>query len=193
MIKKQAEAIVPTELGTFLIQAYSETENDWMPHLAIIAPETDFKKTLDVRIHSECITGEVFHSRKCECGAQLDAALAHIHTHGGMIIYLRQEGRSIGIINKLKAYALQEKGMNTLEANLALGLPADARDFSPALDILRQNGVQSVRLITNNPDKIKFIQQSEILLKDRIPLKIPTNPDNDKYIEVKKKHFGHLF
>ena len=151
MIKIQAEANVPTDYGNFRMIAFSESEKDWMPHMAIIADNTDFEKPVNVRFHSECITGEVFHSRKCECGQQLDSAMKYMHENGGIIIYLRQEGRNIGIINKLKAYALQEKGLDTVQANLQLGLPADDRDFEVAVEILRQLGVREINLLTNNP------------------------------------------
>lgn len=110
MIEIQAESNVPTEYGQFRMIAFSENENDWMPHMAIVANNTDLSQTVNVRFHSECITGEVFHSGKCECGQQLDAAMRYTHEHGGVIIYLRREGRNIGIINKLKAYALQRRG-----------------------------------------------------------------------------------
>lgn len=136
MLKIQAEANVPTSFGNFRMIAFSESESDWMPHMAIIAENTNFSEPINVRFHSECITGEVFHSEKCECGQQLDASMKYIHENGGMIIYLRQEGRNIGIINKLKAYSLQEKGFDTVEANLELGLPADDRNFKVAVDIL---------------------------------------------------------
>ncbi|KAF1857554.1 hypothetical protein Lal_00014563 [Lupinus albus] len=130
MIKIQAEANVPTEYGNFRMIAFSENDNDWMPQMALVAENTDFSKPVNVRFHSECITGEVFHSKKCECGQQLDAAMKYTQENGGAIVYLRQEGRNIGIINKLKAYALQEKGFDTVQANLQLGLPADDRDFN---------------------------------------------------------------
>lgn len=192
MINFQSEANVPTDYGMFKIVAFSEKENDWMPHIALIAENTDLSKTVNVRFHSECITGEVFHSKKCECGQQLDAAMEYMQKNGGIIIYLRQEGRNIGIINKLKAYALQEKGLNTLDANLKLNLPADGRDFSVAIDILNYYKIKSINLLTNNPDKLKFVEDSNIELKDRIPLQIPANEESKGYLETKKKYFGHL-
>ncbi|MEN2435172.1 GTP cyclohydrolase II [Weeksellaceae bacterium A-14] len=192
MIRKQAESNVPTEYGTFKIMAFSENENDWMPQMVLVAENTDFSKPVNVRFHSECITGEVFHSRKCECGQQLDAAMRYIHEHGGIIVYLRQEGRNIGIINKLRAYALQEKGLDTVEANLRLGLPADDRTFDTAIEILKQLGVQEINLLTNNPEKIKYVENSDIKLNHRIPLQIHSNENSKDYLLTKKKYFGHL-
>lgn len=192
MIKIQAEANVPTEYGLFRMIAFSESEKDWMPHMAIVAQNTDFSKPVNVRFHSECITGEVFHSKKCECGQQLDAAMKYMSENGGMIIYLRQEGRNIGIINKLKAYSLQEKGLDTVQANLELGLPADDRDFRVAIEILNMLEVKEVNLLTNNPEKIKNVQKSNIKLNKRIPLQIKANEASKSYLQTKKDYFGHL-
>jgi len=192
MLKIQAEANVPTEYGNFRMIAFSEDESDWMPHMAIIAENTDFSQPINVRFHSECITGEVFHSKKCECGQQLDAAMKFMHENGGMIIYLRQEGRNIGIINKLKAYSLQEKGFDTVEANLKLGLPADDRNFTVAIDILKILGVVNINLLTNNPEKIKVVKNSNIHLNKRIPLQINSTVESAGYLKVKKDYFGHL-
>lgn len=192
MLKIQAESNVPTEYGEFRIVAFAESETDWMPHLAIIAKNTDFTKPVNVRFHSECITGEVFHSKKCECGQQLSAAMQYIQQHGGIIVYLRQEGRNIGIINKLKAYALQEKGFDTVEANLQLGLPADDRNFDTAIEILNILGVKEINLLTNNPQKMKFVTDSNIILNKRIPLQIHSTLESAGYLKVKKDYFGHL-
>ncbi|WP_027376036.1 GTP cyclohydrolase II [Kaistella palustris] len=192
MLKIQAEANVPTEFGSFRIIALSEETNDWMPHLAIIAENTDMSKPVNVRFHSECITGEVFHSQKCECGQQLNAAMRYIHENGGMIIYLRQEGRNIGIINKLKAYSLQEKGFDTVQANLELGLPADDRSFEAAIEILNILNVKDINLLTNNPEKIKIVENSNIHLNKRIPLQIGSTKESAGYLKVKKDYFGHL-
>lgn len=191
MIKIQAESNIPTEYGDFRIIAFSKSENDWMPHLAIIAKNTDFSRVVNVRFHSECITGEVFHSKKCECGQQLSAAMQYIQENGGAVIYLRQEGRNIGIINKLKAYALQEKGLDTVQANLELGLPADDRKFDIALEILNLLNIKEINLITNNPDKLSFVENSPIRLNSRIPLEINANENNKEYLQVKKDYFGH--
>lgn len=191
-MKIQAEANVPTEYGTFRMIAFSEDAKNWMPHIALIAEGTDLASTVNVRFHSECITGEVFHSVKCECGQQLDAAMKYMQTNGGIIIYLRQEGRNIGIINKLKAYALQELGLDTVTANLELGLPADDRTFEVAIEILETLGVTEINLLTNNPQKMKFVTESAIKLKKRIPLRIAANETSNSYLETKKTYFGHL-
>ncbi len=192
MLKLQAESNVPTQFGEFRMMAFSEDDKNWMPHMALIAKDTDLEKPTNVRIHSECITGEVFHSKKCECGEQLDSAMKYMQENGGIILYLRQEGRNIGIINKLKAYALQEKGLDTVQANLQLGLPADNRDFSVAIDMLEQIGVKSVNLMTNNPEKIKFIKDSNIAYNSRIPLQIKSNDASASYLKTKRDYFGHL-
>lgn len=192
MLKLQAESNVPTQFGEFRMMAFSEDDKNWMPHMALIAKDTDLEKPTNVRIHSECITGEVFHSKKCECGEQLDSAMKYMQENGGIILYLRQEGRNIGIINKLKAYALQEKGLDTVQANLQLGLPADDRDFSAAIDMLEQIGVKSVNLMTNNPEKIKFIKDSNIGYNSRIPLQIKSNEASASYLKTKRDYFGHL-
>lgn len=192
MLKIQAQSNVPTDFGIFTVYAFSENENDWSPHLVWVAEKTDFNEVVNVRFHSECITGEVFHSRKCECGQQLDAAMKFMSENGGMIIYLRQEGRNIGIINKLRAYALQEQGLDTVEANLRLGLPADGRNFDVAIEMLKILEVTKVNLLTNNPEKLKAFNDSGILLNKRIPLEIESNPVNASYLTTKKDYFGHL-
>lgn len=192
MLKIQAQSNIPTDFGMFTVYAFSENENDWSPHLVWVAEKTDFNEIVNVRFHSECITGEVFHSRKCECGQQLDAAMKFMSENGGMIIYLRQEGRNIGIINKLKAYALQEQGLNTVEANLRLGLPADGRNFDVAIEMLKILEVSKINLLTNNPEKLKAFNNSRILLNKRIPLEIESNPVNASYLSTKKDYFGHL-
>lgn len=160
--------------------------------MVLVAENTDYNKTVNVRFHSECITGEVFHSKKCECGQQLDAAMKYMSEKGGMIVYLRQEGRNIGIINKLKAYALQEQGLDTVEANLRLGLPADGRNFDVAVEMLNLLNVKEINLLTNNPDKLKSVENSRIILKSRIPLEIDSNEINAGYLVKKKDYFGHF-
>lgn len=192
MITIQAQSNIPTDFGIFSMYAFSEDESDWSPHLALVAENTDFSKTVNVRFHSECITGEIFHSKKCECGQQLDAAMKFMAENDGVVIYLRQEGRNIGIINKLKAYALQEKGLDTVEANLQLGLPADGRNFDIAVEILKILEIQKINLLTNNPDKLKSLENSGIMLDRRLPLEIDSNDVNESYLVKKKDYFGHL-
>lgn len=192
MLKIQAESNVPTEYGEFRMIAFAEVETDWMPHMAIIAKNTDFSQPVNVRFHSECITGEVFHSKKCECGQQLDEAMKYIYENGGIIVYLRQEGRNIGIINKLRAYALQEQGLDTVEANLQLGLPADDRNFDIAIEILNILDIKEINLLTNNPIKIKYVEESIIKLNKRIPLQMLSTVESAGYLKVKKDYFGHL-
>ncbi|MFC4165408.1 GTP cyclohydrolase II [Epilithonimonas zeae] len=192
MLNIQAQANVPTEFGKFKMMAFSEDDKNWMPHMALIAENTDLEKPVNVRIHSECITGEVFHSQKCECGQQLNSAMQYMQENGGIIIYLRQEGRNIGIINKLKAYALQEKGFDTVQANLELGLPADDRDFGIAIEMLEKIGIKSLNLMTNNPEKIQIIKDSRINFNSRIPLQIKSNESSASYLKTKKDFFGHL-
>ncbi|WP_312749745.1 GTP cyclohydrolase II [Epilithonimonas hominis] len=192
MLTIQAQSNIPTDFGMFTVYAFSEHEEDWNPHLVWVAENTDFSKTVNVRFHMECITGEIFHSKKCECGQQLDAAMKYMSENGGMIIYLRQEGRNIGIINKLRAYALQEKGFDTVEANLKLGLPADGRNFDVAVEMLKILNVKEINLLTNNPDKLKSLENSGIILNHRVPLEIESNEENESYLSKKKDYFGHL-
>jgi GTP cyclohydrolase II len=192
MLKIQAQSKIPTDYGIFIVYAFSENEEDWNPHLVWVAENTDFTKPVNVRFHSECITGEVFHSKKCECGQQLDVAMKYMSEKGGVIVYLRQEGRNIGIINKLRAYGLQEKGLDTVEANLKLGLPADGRSFDIAVEILDILKIKEINLLTNNPDKIKAVENSNITLNIRIPLEIDSNEMNQNYLMKKKDYFGHL-
>jgi len=192
MLTIQAQSNIPTDFGMFTVYAFSEYEEDWNPHLVWVAENTDFSKTVNVRFHSECITGEIFHSKKCECGQQLDAAMKYMSENGGMIIYLRQEGRNIGIINKLRAYALQEKGFDTVEANLKLGLPADGRNFDVAVEMLKILNVKEINLLTNNPDKLRSLENSGIILNHRVPLEIESNDVNESYLSKKKDYFGHL-
>lgn len=192
MLKNQVETVIPTDWGNFKIIAYSEDENDWMPHVVLIHENTNLNETVAVRFHSECMTGDIFHSKKCECGKQLHSSLTYFEEHGGILIYLRQEGRNIGIINKLKAYKLQEKGADTIEANLALGLPADGRSFKEAIEILNDLKVKSIYLLTNNPEKVAAFENSSIVFKGRIPIEIKASKESKKYLETKKEYFKHL-
>lgn len=189
---RQAEAVIPTPWGNFNLLAFAPTPDEWMPHLALVNENIDFTKPVLTRIHSECITGDLFSSKRCDCGEQLLAAMDRISEENGILIYLRQEGRGIGIINKLKAYQLQDNGLDTVEANLHLGLSVDARDFSISLSILFDIGVKQIRLLTNNPDKIEIFDQSIIELVERVPLIILPQEENKDYLRVKKERMGHI-
>jgi 3,4-dihydroxy 2-butanone 4-phosphate synthase/GTP cyclohydrolase II len=146
-----------------------------------------------VRVHSECLTGEAFGSLKCECGPQLDAALDRIEKDGGVVVYMRgHEGRGIGLINKLRAYNLQERGLDTVDANLALGLPADARDYAAAAGILADLGVERVRLLTNNTDKVKQLRELGLEIVEQVPLLVGVGPNNHQYLATKRDRMGHI-
>lgn len=192
MIKKITEATVPTEWGKFVMKAYASAEEEQMPHFAIVSEELDHKSIVTVRIHSECITGDLFHSQRCDCGKQLDNAMKIIEKSKGVLIYLRQEGRGIGIINKLKAYNLQDKGFDTIEANQKLGLEVDNRDYNLAITILNDLNITKINLLTNNPDKIQAIEESDIELVERLPLEIKPIEENYKYLKTKKDELGHI-
>ena len=192
MLKRQVEANLPTEWGNFKIAAYSENENEKMPHILMISENTDFSKPINIRIHSECMTGDVFHSKRCECGEQLDFAMKYFNENGGILFYLRKEGRGIGLINKLKAYNLQDKGFDTAEANIELGFPADGRNFEFILNILKDLNIEQVNLLTNNPKKLDIFSNSFVQLVNRIPIQMDTTKENDKYLQTKKETFGHL-
>ncbi len=189
---KEAEATLPTDWGEFRMIAFKSEVSDYDPELALVHPDMDVSKPVDVRIHSECITGDLFHSMRCDCGPQLHAAMKHASKHKGIVIYLRQEGRGIGIINKLKAYNKQDEGLDTIEANEVLGLAVDARTYSKVIQILLSLGISQIRLLTNNPEKMAAFNGSQIELVERIPLEIPPHEGNSKYLETKKESMGHL-
>jgi 3,4-dihydroxy 2-butanone 4-phosphate synthase/GTP cyclohydrolase II len=192
-IRFEAEANVPTTHGNFRIRGYYDLKTA-ADHVAIISGNPTGDDVL-VRMHSECITGEAFGSLKCECGPQLDFALEKIanDSTGGVVIYLRgQEGRGIGLLNKLKAYALQEQGLDTVEANLALGLPSEAREYGAAVSILKDLGVTSVRLMTNNPAKSEFLIEAGIPVNSFIPVITGLADENIGYLETKREKMGHI-
>jgi 3,4-dihydroxy 2-butanone 4-phosphate synthase/GTP cyclohydrolase II len=191
-IRLEAETVVPTTHGEFRMLGYFDGRTT-ADHVAIVSGHPTGDDVL-VRIHSECITGEVFGSLKCECGPQLDFALDAIANdpRGGIVIYLRgQEGRGIGLLNKLKAYALQEKGYDTVEANLALGLPSEAREYGAAVSILRDLGVTSVRLMTNNPAKSGYLTEAGIHVSAFVPVIVGQTEQNANYLETKRSKMGH--
>jgi len=163
-----------------------------MPHLALIAEGFDPNRPVPVRIHSECLTGDVFASRRCDCGDQLQASLKIAAATGGVVIYLRQEGRGIGLINKLKAYNLQDMGLDTAAANTHLGFDVDARQYDCAINIMTDLGITSVELITNNPLKVEALKRSAIQVVRRIPIVIPPVAENRDYLQTKQDLMGHL-
>jgi 3,4-dihydroxy 2-butanone 4-phosphate synthase/GTP cyclohydrolase II len=192
-IRFEAEAKMPSTHGAFKVRGYYDTKTT-AEHVAIISGEPMHEDVL-VRMHSECITGEAFGSKKCECGPQLDFALDKIATDpkGGVVIYLRgQEGRGIGLLNKLKAYALQDQGMDTVEANLALGLPSEAREYGAAVSILRDLGIKSVRLMSNNPAKIEALEAAGIVVNEYVPIVVGQQDENVEYMETKREKMGHM-
>lgn len=189
-VSLRADANVPTEHGSFRFLAYKDrvTGTD---HIAVVSGEPG--ETALVRVHSECLTGEAFGSLKCECGPQLDAALDAIEQDGGIVIYMRgHEGRGIGLINKLRAYSLQEDGLDTVDANLALGLPADAREYAAAAGILADLGVSKVRLLTNNTDKVNKLRELGLDVVEQVPLIVGVGPNNHQYLETKRDRMGHI-
>ena len=189
--KVVATAAFPTEYGKFKLFAFCNT--DGKEHIAVVKGIVRGKKRVPLRMHSECLTGDVFHSLRCDCHAQLDAALRKIsRLPRGVVLYLRQEGRGIGITNKIRAYALQDRGLDTIEANNALGFPSDMREYSAAAEMIRALGIKSISLITNNPDKIDELVKNGIIVEERIPHEFGKNPHNAHYLAVKKQKMRHL-
>ncbi|MFT4235587.1 MAG: GTP cyclohydrolase II [Microbacterium sp.] len=190
-VSLRADATVPTSHGTFRFLAYKDRTTG-TDHLAIVKGDLSGDAPI-VRVHSECLTGEAFGSLKCECGPQLDAALDIIEQDGGVVIYMRgHEGRGIGLINKLRAYHLQERGYDTVDANTALGLPADAREYAAAAGILEDLGIARVRLLTNNTDKVDKLREHGIDVVEQLPLIVGVGPSNHQYLATKRDRMGHL-
>ena len=192
-MKRQAEAMIPTPWGDFNMVAFSESDEDWMPPLALVHKDADPSAPVLVRLHSECITGDLFGSKRCDCGEQLAEALRLAAERGGVVLYLRQEGRGIGIINKLKAYNLQDKGLNTVDANIHLGLEVDARQYNIAIEMLQELGIEKINLLTNNPEKIHAFDDTDIEVVSRVPLIIEPQKENFGYLKTKQDEMGHLF
>lgn len=184
------ETMLPTKFGTFKVRVYEKNESEWAT--AIISGETEGQEGVAVRIHSACITGESFASIKCDCKDQLDLSLKYIEENGGVIIYLQQEGRGIGLGNKIRAYALQEQGHDTVAANLLLGYPADLRTYTDVKVILDDLGIKSISLLTNNPDKVNAIKELGIRLDSRIPVLAKATQHSAGYLEAKRVHMGHM-
>jgi 3,4-dihydroxy 2-butanone 4-phosphate synthase/GTP cyclohydrolase II len=192
LVKREVEVRMPTDFGTFQAIAYTN-EVDNKEHVAFVKGDIDSSLPVLVRVHSECLTGDVFHSHRCDCGPQLEAALRQIDEAGsGVLLYMRQEGRGIGLINKLRAYSLQEQGLDTVEANIKLGFADDLRDYGIGAQILKDVGVRDMRLLTNNPRKIKGLEGYGLNVVERVPLQMIENKDNTDYLHTKKAKLGHL-
>jgi GTP cyclohydrolase II len=189
---KHAEANLPTEFGDFRIVGFTSAA-DGEEFVVLTQGNLDDANPILVRIHSQCLTGDVFHSIKCDCRQQLHAALRTINENGrGVLIYQAQEGRGIGIINKIRAYALQDQGVDTVDANLQLGFGADERDYDLCADILSQLGIKKVRMMSNNPDKIASLERAGIQVTERVPLEIDPSDYATDYLRTKKEKMGHL-
>ncbi|MDH3283605.1 MAG: bifunctional 3,4-dihydroxy-2-butanone-4-phosphate synthase/GTP cyclohydrolase II [Acidobacteriota bacterium] len=192
LVRRVAAPVLPTEHGEFTIHTF-DNDVDGQTHLALVMGSVDPGEPVLVRVHSECLTGDVFGSRRCDCGPQLQAAMAAIAREGkGVIVYLRQEGRGIGLVNKLKAYEMQEKGHDTVEANLALGFRPDQREYGIGAQILLHVGVRRLRLLTNNPRKFVALRGYGLEIVDRVKLEVPATDENRKYLKTKKDKLGHL-
>jgi 3,4-dihydroxy 2-butanone 4-phosphate synthase/GTP cyclohydrolase II len=188
----EREITMPTDAGPFRLKLY-RSDVDHKDHLALVCGDASSGKTPLVRVHSECLTGDVFHSMRCDCGAQLHAAMKAVQNHGyGAVVYMRQEGRGIGLAKKLHAYELQEKGMDTVEANEHLGFEADLRDYGIGAQILNDLGMDKVKLLTNNPAKIRGLDNYGIEVVERLPLVLPPCEHNDFYLSTKRDKLGHI-
>ncbi|WP_308639091.1 bifunctional 3,4-dihydroxy-2-butanone-4-phosphate synthase/GTP cyclohydrolase II [Paenibacillus silvisoli] len=192
LVERVVDVKMPTDFGVFRAVGYTN-EVDNKEHVALVKGEIDPSQPTLVRVHSECLTGDVFHSHRCDCGPQLEAALRQINEAGrGVLLYMRQEGRGIGLINKLKAYQLQEQGLDTVDANIKLGFKPDLRDYGIGAQILKDLGIRKMRLLTNNPRKIRGLEGYGIEVVERVPIQMDANEDNNNYLLTKKSKLGHL-
>ena len=194
-VKFLVESRLPTKFGGFRVLAFDSGLEE-MPHLALVSDifNKDGVDPVSVRIHSECMTGDVLRSSRCDCGDQLTSSMALLQKSGGVLIYLRQEGRGIGLVEKLKAYNLQDAGQDTYEANVNLGHPEDGRTFEPAIEIIRHLGIQKIKVLTNNPEKVRaFDDLDDLEVVERVPLQVGSDPENIEYLEAKKIVKGHFF
>jgi 3,4-dihydroxy 2-butanone 4-phosphate synthase/GTP cyclohydrolase II len=192
LVHRVAEAGLPTEYGEFRVYAYTN-DVDRREHLALVKGDIEGKEDVLVRMHSECLTGDVFHSQRCDCGEQLVTSLRRIEEEGrGVLVYMKQEGRGIGLMNKIRAYHLQETGLDTVEANEALGFPADLRDYGIGVQVLLDLGIKSMRLMTNNPKKIVGLQGYGLSVTEQVPVVVTPNRHNESYLQAKRDKLGHL-
>ncbi len=191
-VRKEAEASLPTAFGNFRIAGYRSIEGG-EEFVAVYRGDLKNGEPAPIRIHSQCLTGDVFHSIKCDCGPQLEIAMETIANEGrGAVVYQQQEGRGIGIINKIKAYALQDEGADTIEANLMLGLEVDLRKYGQCVEVLRDLGLTKVKALTNNPEKIKAMREGGLEIVERVPIEFEPSDQTRKYLTVKKFQMGHF-
>jgi 3,4-dihydroxy 2-butanone 4-phosphate synthase/GTP cyclohydrolase II len=191
IIHREVEVDMPSKFGNFKLRAYTQPGAP-EPHLAIIKGSWKVNEPVLVRVHSSCLTGDIMGSLRCDCGDQLTTALEMIEKEGkGVVLYMQQEGRGIGLLNKLKAYQLQEQGFDTYEANVQLGLPMDARDYGVGAQILNDLGISKMKLMTNNPKKRVGLIGYGLEIVDNVAIEVPSNPHNSKYLETKRKKGGH--
>ena len=192
LVERVVATGLPTTFGEFSAVGYRSLVDN-KHHVALVKGDVEGREDVLVRVHSECLTGDVFHSLRCDCGDQLEAALAMIEQEGlGVLLYLSQEGRGIGLLNKLRAYKLQEDGLDTVDANLKLGLPADLRDYGIGAQILTDLGLTSIRILTNNPKKIIGMEGYGLSVTDQLPIVAPANPHNEAYLRAKRERMGHM-